>query len=405
MRIALLHSFYASDQSSGENVVVEAQCEALGRAGHDVLLLGRHTDTEKDLPGYKLRAAYRTVTSRGPNPAPRLREFAPDVVHVHNTVPNIGLGWLRRWRGPVVHTLHNFRPLCANGLLFRDGQVCTDCPDGRPWSAVEHACYRHSRVATGPIALRNAAGLRANPLVQRSDALVVLSEFARATFARYGVDEARLVLLPNGVPAVHRAARRPPTPQRWLAVGRLRAEKGFAELLRGWPPDVRLDLAGDGPQRAELAALAGPAVQFLGPVPPAQLRESMAGYSGLIFSSLAPESAMPLVIVEALEAGLPVVIVESSPHAAQLIDQGVAVAVPVVDDRVEPEGLRSALDWVAYGGNALRLRCRDVYVAAYTQDLWVERMTDLYRAVIGRGAGPRTVRTAGSAADAQAGTA
>lgn len=381
MRIALLHSFYASDQSSGENVVVEAQCEALGRAGHDVLLLGRHTDAEKDLPGYKARAALRTITSLGPDPAPRLREFAPDVVHVHNTVPNIGLRWLRRWRGPVVHTLHNFRPMCANGLLFRDGRLCTDCPDGRPWAAVEHACYRESRVATGPIALRNTFGLRANPLLNRADALVVLSEFARSTYAHYGIDEDRLVLLPNGVPQVNGAARAAPPQQRWLAVGRLRDEKGFAELLRGWPAEARLDIAGDGPQRDELTQLAGPGVRLLGPVPSAHLRESMAAYTGLVFSSLAPESAMPLVVVEALEAGLPVVIVESSPHAASLIAAGVATGVAVVGAAVDTAALRDALEWSAAGGDALRRRCRDVYEANYTQQQWVRRMTDLYRHV------------------------
>ena len=50
MRIALLHSFYASDSSSGENVVVDAQFQALSAAGHEVLLLGRRTDDEVQYP-------------------------------------------------------------------------------------------------------------------------------------------------------------------------------------------------------------------------------------------------------------------------------------------------------------------------------------------------------------------
>ena len=146
-----------------------------------------------------------------------------------------------------MHTLHNYRPLCANGLLFRDGRLCTDCPDGRPWSALEHACYRDSRVATLPIAGRNATGVDHNRLLQRADALVVLSEFARDTFVRYGVDERRLRLIPNRVTDLTSSARPAPATQRWLAVGRLRAEKGFAELLRSWPANVPLDIAGDGP--------------------------------------------------------------------------------------------------------------------------------------------------------------
>ena len=37
------------------------------------------------------------------------------------------LFWRPTRRMPVVQTLHNFRMLCANALLFRDGVVCTDC--------------------------------------------------------------------------------------------------------------------------------------------------------------------------------------------------------------------------------------------------------------------------------------
>ena len=264
MRIALLHSYYSSAQSSGENVVVDAQFQALSAAGHDVMLLGRRTDTEQALSGYQVRAAWRTLTNRGPNPFDRLRRFEPDVVHVHNTVPNIGLTWLPRWRGPVVHTLHNFRPLCANGLLFRDGRVCTDCPDGRPWSAVEHGCYRHSALASTPIAARNSQGVAVNPLLSRADALIVLSAYARDVFTRYGVDRHKVHLLPNGVRQIHAEAVVEPPEQRWIAVGRLRAEKGFVELLRGWPDGVGLDIAGTGPQRGELEALAGGSVRFLG---------------------------------------------------------------------------------------------------------------------------------------------
>ncbi|MCB9411317.1 MAG: glycosyltransferase family 4 protein [Actinobacteria bacterium] len=381
MRIALLHSFYASDQSSGENVVVEAQSEALGAAGHDVLLLGRHTDDEQHLPGYKLRAAWRTITSFGPDPAPRLRQFAPDVVHIHNTVPNIGLHWMRRWPGPIVHTLHNFRPICANGLLFRDGRLCTDCPDGKPWSAVEHACYRESRVASTPIALRNTMGTEVNPLIARSDALVVLSPFARDTFARYGVGTGRLRLVPNGVTQVHAAASAMPDDSQWLAVGRLRAEKGFVELVRGWPANVRLDLVGDGPLRDELAELAGPRVHLRGQLPPMALRESLPTYRGLVFTSLAPESAMPLVIVEALEAGLPIVVSLNSPHAAQLISDGVAMGITVADGRVDAASLAAAMAWVEAGGDELRRRCREVFDERYTEAQWIERITEVYRSV------------------------
>ncbi len=136
MRIALVHSFYRSDAPSGENVVVMLQAEALRTAGHEVLLVSRHTDEEMRSRLYDVRSAVRVATGVGPDPTAQLRRFRPDVVHVHNLFPNFGERLLASWEGPLVATLHNFRPVCANALLFREGQVCTKCPGvGRGRSA------------------------------------------------------------------------------------------------------------------------------------------------------------------------------------------------------------------------------------------------------------------------------
>jgi glycosyltransferase involved in cell wall biosynthesis len=380
VRVALLHSFYESGSSSGENVVVNAQAHALLAAGHQVLLLGRHTDHERRRSAYPLRAAWRTVTHHGPNPADRLADFEPDVVHIHNTVPNIGLQWLPAWTGPIVHTLHNFRPLCANGLLYRDGHLCTDCPDGRPWSAVEHACYRESRVATTPVAVRNSLGMGNNPLLSRADVLVVLSEYARDVYLRYGVDSDQLRLVPNGVPDVPgELVPDPPEEQRWLAVGRLREEKGFGTLVASWPREVALDIIGDGPQRDELADLAtGRRVRLLGQLPREQVRDAMGGYTGLVFTSLAPESAMPLVVIEALASGVPVMIVDSSPHAAGLIADGVAMGVHLADGRLLGDDVAAAMAWAIAGGRELRARCREVFLERYTEQRWVAALEQTY---------------------------
>ena len=382
MRIALLHSFYASAASSGENVVVLAQMEALAAAGHDVVLIGRETDREQaHLSAYPVRAAWRTVTSRGPDPAPLLRRFAPDVVHVHNTVPNIGLQWLPGWEGPVVHTLHNYRPLCANGLLFRDGRFCSDCPDGKPWAAVQHGCYRDSRLYSLPIATRNARGLGANQLIERSDALVVLSEAERQIYLEYGVPSPRLRLVPNGVSEVHRGPTVVPDKPRWLAVGRLRAEKGFDVLLRAWPPGEPLDIIGDGPQREELQALAPPGVRMLGAMPADQVRAMMSGYSALMFPGLAIESALPLVVSEALEASLPVVFGTGHRQAGDLVADGVARTARWASTPEDPHGVEAALEWVRRGGQDLRDAARGWYEAHLTVPGWIARLEGVYRSV------------------------
>jgi glycosyltransferase involved in cell wall biosynthesis len=128
-RIAIVHSFYSHRTPSGENVVVQAQVDALREAGHDVELVAQCAEEREARRSYPLEAAATAASGIGPSPVRQLQRFGPDVVHVHNLFPNFGTRWLRRWRGPLVATLHNFRPVCSNGYLFRDGHVCTLCID------------------------------------------------------------------------------------------------------------------------------------------------------------------------------------------------------------------------------------------------------------------------------------
>jgi len=51
-------------------------------------------------------------------PLKTIRRFRPDIVHIHNLFPNFGRRCVEDINVPVVHTVHNYRPLCANGLLF-----------------------------------------------------------------------------------------------------------------------------------------------------------------------------------------------------------------------------------------------------------------------------------------------
>jgi len=378
VRLALLHSFYASDQPSGENEIVAAQAQAFAEAGHEVLLLGRHTDLERTKRRYPVLAAWRTLTDGGANPTHHLRRFDPDVVHVHNTVPNIGTDWLRGWPTPVVHTLHNFRPLCANALLYRDGHGCTLCPDGDPWAAVRHSCYRSSSLASLPIAVRNSRGLAANPLISRADRIIALSGYAAGVMAGYGLPEERLSVVPNGIPALHAGATAGPQAPRFAAVGRLRAEKGFAELLAGWPGGTPLDVFGDGPQLDHLQAVAPRGVTFLGSVARDHLRALLPQYSALVFPSLWPEPAVALVVVEALEAGVPVILAAEGSQTPDLVDAGVGLAVDRTGDRFDRDSIADALSTVGEGGNRLRSHCRDVYARQYDVDRWVAELIAVY---------------------------
>jgi glycosyltransferase involved in cell wall biosynthesis len=374
VRIALVHSFYSSRQPSGENQVVLAQVDALRDAGHEVLLVARYTDRAIQERGYSVRTAFGVATGFGPDPTTELREFSPDVVHVHNLFPNFGTRWLSRWKGPLVATLHNFRPLCANGLLYRDGHNCTLCPDGNRLASLRYGCYRDSRIATLPLALRNGRGPTQDAVIKRADTIIVLAERARAVYQGSGMPTLDMALVPNFVTLVNGEVRSAPAHERWISVGRLSGEKGFLELLQSWPRGVPLDIVGEGPLRAQLEASAPPGVQILGPTSHVELRLALPNYTGLAFPSRSVEGAIPLVVLEALEAGIPVVAHEGNGGADEIRLTGCG---GVYGDR-DYGGLAEALTSVREGGDSLRERARSTWQDRFSVSTWLTATIRVY---------------------------
>ncbi len=158
--------------------------------------------------------------------------------------------------------------------------------------------------------------------------------------------------------------------------------------MAAWPRGERLDIAGDGPLRSELERQIGAResqdIRLLGQLDAAELRRRLPEYRGLVFSSLGPEAAAPLVVIEALEAGIPVAIIDTSPHAPELVGLGVASTVRTDGPGIDTDSLNRVLDWVRYGNDALRLRCRSVYEQYFTEADWVERITQVYDEVSAR---------------------
>lgn len=373
VRIAFVHSFYSDATPSGENSIVELSSRMLLEAGHDVRIFARRTDELRMEPLYKVKSGLRTITGIGHSPSSELRKFAPDVVHIHNLFPNYGTKWLSEWGQRIVSTIHNFRSMCANGLLFRDGGTCLDCPTGSSASALRHACYRDSRIETFPLAVRNVRGLRHDPVLSHSARVIVLSEAARGLFLRFGGPSERMVVLPNGVPAGSRRALQQGN-GRWLVVGRLSREKGIHQLLDDWPESAELDLFGDGPEADSIRARMPSGVRMLGSLPRSELLERMADYDGLIFPSVCLEM-QPTAVIEAMSVGIPVVAREGN-AAADLVKRfGVG---RVFKDRVDLEsGLwRARRDREAMGSAG-----RSAYLGHYSPDEWLAAVEDVYTRV------------------------
>ena len=181
-----------------------------------------------------------------------------------------------------------------------------------------------------------------------------------------------------------------PAPGFLLVVGRLRIRKGVDVLLAAMPdlrrrqPSARLVIAGDGEHRAALerhaAALGlGDSVTFLGRAGPAQVRQLLRGAAALVVPSI--YEGMPLVVLEAMEAALPVVASRVAGIPEVVEDGRTGWRVPAED----PPGLAAALAAVLGDraaarrrGAAGRQRLDEAYRPAQAARCW-------RRAVLGAG--------------------
>jgi glycosyltransferase involved in cell wall biosynthesis len=181
--------------------------------------------------------------------------------------------------------------------------------------------------------------------------------------------------VPNFVTSINDGVRPAPERERWISVGRLSAEKGFVELLETWPRGVGLDIVGEGPLRAQVESSAPAGVSVFDMRPAAELRLALPGYTGLVFPSRWTEAAIPLVVIEALEAGIPVVAREGNIGADQILSSGCGA----VYNGQEPDGLAVALRAARDGGHSLRKLARATWQSSFSVAEWLAAITRSYK--------------------------
>ena len=323
MKILLVHNFYGSAAPSGENQVFEAERTLLQARGHQVETFTRHSDEIRAQGTWgAVKGALATPWNPWMTWAVRreVDRFKPNVVHVHNTFPLISPGIFHAIGASATRllTLHNYRVYCPAGIPMRSGKVCTDCLDSRSvWPAIQHGCYRGSRIATLPLAF--GVGLRRfmGTWTRQVDGFIALSEFQRRRMADAGLPLNKVHVKPNfypGLPTVLPWSERQPYV---IFAGRLSAEKGVVSLLRAWAawgagaPELRL--VGDGELRPELERLAqGLPVRFLGQLPAAEAQAQIAGACLQVLPSEWFEG-FPMVVREAFAFGTPAAVSNIGP--------------------------------------------------------------------------------------------
>jgi len=381
MNILAVHNSY--QQPGGEDQVFALETALLERHGHRVIRYQVHNN---QMPGYSPSLAGRVIWNRESYRRARaaIRDERIELVHVHNTFPLISpsVYYAAKREGvPVVQTLHNYRLLCVNATLFRDGHPCTDCvAKPLPWPGVLRACYRGSRLASGGVSGIVTAHRLLRTWTRKVDVYIALSQAARDLFVAGGLPPEKILVKPNFVDPDPGAGEGKGGYA--LFVGRLVTEKGIATLLQAWRRlgrRIPLEVIGDGPMAGEVdeAARTIPGIRRHPWLPREKVFEWMKNASMLVVPSVWHET-FGLIVVEAFAMGLPVVASRLGSLATLVRHDGTGRHFTAGD----PGDLADQVEWLLDRPDALasmRRRARLEFEAGYTGDHNYARLLDIYR--------------------------
>jgi glycosyltransferase involved in cell wall biosynthesis len=379
----LLHNRY--QVRGGEDVAIDLECEMLRTAGFTVDLLEASND---GIAGAAQKIKTALLVPYSPSArrlvSERIQSFRPDVVHVHNFFPALSpsiYDACRAEKMPVVQTLHNYRLVCANALLFRDGRSCTDCL-GRTLllPAIRHGCYRGSKAGSAAVAAMIGIHRLRGTWASRVDRFIVLTAFARDLFARHaGIPADKMAVKPNSAPDPGVGDG---SGGYALYVGRFSVEKGIDTLLAaarlGDGLGMPLKMAGSGPLQPDVeAAHREGKVDFVGFQDPAGVRSLMLRARVLIIPSHWFEG-LPMVVPEAFGAGLPIVASRLGALETLVEDGGNGLLA----EPGNPAAIAQAVRRIAADRNFeanLRRRARQTYEDLYRPEANLRLLIEIYQ--------------------------
>ncbi|MER3485301.1 MAG: glycosyltransferase family 1 protein, partial [Chloroflexota bacterium] len=324
--LRLLFVITRGDEAGGAQSYVRDLARALAHHGHDVAVVTGTSGTltsqlaEAGVPAVVLPLLGRDIHPLRDVMAVRelcaiIRRFRPQLVSAHSSKAGIVGRLAARLAGvPCVFTVH--------GWAFNPSE---------PWP--KRWLYR-------------AIERRMAPLTSQ---IICVSDDSRQRGIAAGIAPHRLVTIHNGIPDIDEELRAQPGrsgPPRVITVARFAPPKDYRTILHAlqWVPDVLLDCIGDGPLLPEMRSLArelgvADRVRFLGrrdDVP-----RLLAGAHVFVLSSRS--EGFPLATLEAMRAGLPVVVTEVGGAPEAVVPGITGYIVPPGD----PEALRLRLRQLA----------------------------------------------------------
>jgi len=243
-----------------------------------------------------------------------IQKEKPDVAHIHNfnfqLTPSI-LQILKKYKIPVVWTLHDYKVICPNYRLFTQGNVCERCKVYKYYNCFTHKCLKNSWSLSFLAMLEMYLHKIVLASYKSVSCYLAPSKFLAAKVLNWQLPKDKVKQLYYSLDL----AKFKPSEavgEGLVYIGRLVEEKGILTLLEAIKqlPDINLKIAGSGPQLPEIErfiesySLAN--VQLVGYKSGEELRNLISQAKLVMAPSLWYENN-PLAILEAFALAKPVI--------------------------------------------------------------------------------------------------
>ncbi len=317
MNILQVHNRYKI--IGGEWTVLEQEYELLKKHHNiDQLIVENNEELKSLFRRFKL--IFDTHYNRNAKNlmAKKLSSGNYDVMHVHNFFPLLSPSIFEAAREagiPSVMSLHNFRLIHPNGLMYHKGKIDERSLQGSAYQCVWDGVYRNSKLQTAVTAHMIEYHRKRKTWQRMPSAFIALSEFSKEKFVQGGLPEDRIFIKPNfltdPLDEFDDLQISENKQNRFLYVGRLSNEKGIRDLIDCWMEnsmDSRLEIAGDGPLKKELEKKTKNRknISWLGQQSKKEILRLLSESKGLIFPTRCYEG-QPLILLEAMSMGCPVI--------------------------------------------------------------------------------------------------
>ena len=387
--VMLVHNHYKDP--GGEDQVFASEAAILAEYGHTVSLFEETNQRIESMNGLALGISTIWNQDACARLAATLTRAKPRVVHFHNTFPLISPAAYRTARrsgAAVVQTLHNFRTVCLNGLLFKNGKPCERCLHTTfPWPGLKDRCYRDSILASTAVASMLIAHRAMGTWRDEVDWYIAPTEFARDKLIVRGLPPQRFSINSNFLeddPGVGDGRGR-----HVLFAGRLSDEKGLRIVIDAWkrlPPHISLRILGTGPLStwlvSEIATM--PNIEWLGWQARERVLAEMKNAAALAFPSECYETGA-LSIAEGFATGLPAIATNHGTMATMVRHRHNGLLFRPGD----AASLAAEINWFfnhEESHAAMRHNARAEFERKYTKVAHYERLIAIYQQAMERAA-------------------